>query len=101
MTRDEFKRELLTTARSRARQGGYGITDEALREIELFINRGVDRISNDDFEKDIYKNIARSGLTKLIDEMSNYTKTRTTLVYLTSTSFSESRSRICPMWPFC
>jgi hypothetical protein len=99
--REDLKQRLLDAANRRAAQNGFRFTDIARGDLIQFINGGVDRMTESEYQSTSDKDRAERNLMTLIESMSSNGRVRKLTESLDYTSFSESRASVCPLWPFC
>jgi hypothetical protein len=98
--KEEFKKRLLVIARRRASQSYFDITTSAEKDLKKFIDDGLDKTDTADLDSEHKRNLAESSLLKLIDLMTiraaeNSDKNLNIKIFL------ETKTSLCPLWPFC
>lgn len=99
--REDLKRRLLDAAIRRAGETSFRFTDIARGDLTEFINEGINRMTESEYHSSTDKDRAERNLMILIDGMVENGRIRRLTESLDYTSFSETRSRFCPLWPFC
>jgi hypothetical protein len=101
MTRQEFKQQLLETAKNEANRRHYRFMGDVDTNLKELINSGVERMSSSEFVSEIKRQEAERNLNKLVEYMVINAKSRNLSENLDTRSFSAVRMSICPLWPFC
>ena len=101
MSRENFKHELLESAKRKARISNYQFTHDAENNLRELINAGIDRMTFADYSSPGKKRIVEQNLEKLVEYMITNARSRRVYDNLDTRTFSAVRLRICPLWPFC
>lgn len=101
MAREDFKLELLESAKRKARASNYQFDYTAEKQLREFINAGVERMSTTDYYSQERKLFAQQNIEKLVEHMVNNAKSRRIYDNIDTRAFSAVHFSICPLWPFC
>jgi len=99
--REDLKNKLFESAIAKAKNLGYTLTSVANDDIKKFIGQGIDKMSSSEYFSTVENKRAERNLMTLIEKMAEGAKKRRLYESLDYKSFSEARSSICPLWPFC
>lgn len=99
--REDLKERLLNAAIRSATQKGASLTSIARTDLTTFINQGVDRMTSIEYASETSRQLAENNLLRLINVMSQDSKSRNLNESLDYVSLSNSAKSICPLWPFC
>jgi len=99
--RESLKNRLFEAAQERAEELGYNFTSIAKNNLINFINNGVDRMKEIEYESTFDRDKTERNLMRLIDKMAENAKEKKLYESLDYSSFSDARASICPLWPFC
>lgn len=99
--RDDLKHILLETAVKRANFNGFNYNPYIAAEVRNMINRGVDSMSLSEYQSPIRRQMAQDNIVRLLDTMSYERKIRILNESIETTSFTNAKRSLCPLWPFC
>ena len=99
--REDLKSELFKIAINRARAYQYGFTSILEKDLKEYIEKGVDNMTSTEYFSDTKKIEAKVNTMILVDAMAAQGRIRNLNESLDFKSFSDVRSSICPLWPFC
>jgi hypothetical protein len=101
MTRQDFKQDLLRSAKRETQRLNYGLSSSVENNLIELIESGVERMTFSEFNSESRREEAEQNLNKLIAYMVNNAKSRNLFESIDTKAFSETRLSICPLWPFC
>lgn len=99
--KEEIVKRILESARRQAAGKNYRLDIRTANELELFIRKGVNRLSNTQLRSEITIQEAQNNIADLVDLMTENALSRRLTESLDISALNNSLKGFCPRFPFC